>query len=678
MLPINNKCIFRNKVLASIFITFCCFFFLSICKVWATEYTIKPITDNNYYNDAPSISNGQIAWHGYDGNDDEIFYYDGSQITQLTNNIYLDCYPIISNGQIVWFGNKGNDLNNEIFYYDGSQITQFTNNNYHDSCPNISNGQIVWQGYDGNDDEIFFYDGSQIKQLTNNDYYDSNPSISNGQIAWYGYDGNDYEIFFYDGSQITQLTNNDYNDIGTPSISNGQIAWIGYDGNDYEIFFYDGSQITQLTNNDYDDYNPIISSGQIVWEGGTESNYNDYEIFFYDGSQIKQITNNNYYDGSPSISNGQIAWMGYDGNNYQIFLATSDPILKSVEIYYRHDLGNNGLPIAGYPTSATPVTVKAIVWADDGKDTKPYTQQDEDEIVNDGKWYNTGSEGSQAGKYSPDLTVPVLSVSDVPKIYKWPDSWQQPDFEWASLFNYASSPTSAVPGEGMNRNYVYNKYVNLLWGSWGADNITLPEGNWKFNVKAYLNKGTPEEQFVVSSDTECATRVSVLDSNAPVDSNLKNYLKWITAYYDVPYEWGGYWFGGKEGKDVGGHDINEGYGVDCSGLVSIGAKWAGYNWYPWRANATMFAYGPDAKPNTSDDNYYSIRISPSDLKPGDILNKAGKHVVTIYGIRSRDNMGNPKIVTIISAEPNPYNKVLMQDKDIAVYSTFQARRLVTH
>lgn len=365
--------------------------------------------------------------------------------------------------------------------------------------------------------------------------------------------------------------------------------------------------------------------------------------------------------------------------------------LNRVGIYYRHQLGNS-LPIAGYPTTATPITVRAIVWADDGTSEKPYTLQDQDEEINDGKWYNAGSEGSQAYSYPPNINVPVLEVSDAPKIYKWHSNWPQLDFEWKELVYRASNALGIVncvihtpPCRGRNRNYWHDEYSSMYLDSWGGDNIRLLLGDWRFKVKVLMNKGTPEEQFVVSNDTECATRVSVLSSNAPVDPNGKEYLKWLTAYYDIPYEWGGYWFGGKEGNNFGGHNTYEGYGVDCSGLVSIGAKLAGYNWSPdWRANTSMLAYGPDGEkydPNNPDskpnDDYYSIKINAADLKPGDILNKAGGHVVTVYGIISWYE-GLPRIISIISAESNPFNRVLMQNVDILKYSTFQPRRLMKH
>jgi len=80
-------------------------------------------------------------------------------------------------------------------------------------------------------------------------------------------------------------------------------------------------------------------------------------------------------------------------------------------------------------------------------------------------------------------------------------------------------------------------------------------------------------------------------------------------------------YGGRADNKSGGASTYDGYGTDCSGLVSAGACWAGYNWSPWRATTTSL--------NTS---YYSTQINDANqnLEPGDILNNPGVHVVTVY------------------------------------------------
>ncbi len=119
-------------------------------------------------------------------------------ITQLSDNENIDDdYPQIHNGMVTWMGFDGNDW--EIFLYDGGLPIQLTNNNHDDANPQIHNGMVTWEGYDGNDREIFLYDGGQTIQLTDNDYYDINPQIHNGMVTWQGSEGYKWESVLYDG-----------------------------------------------------------------------------------------------------------------------------------------------------------------------------------------------------------------------------------------------------------------------------------------------------------------------------------------------------------------------------------------------------------------------------------------------------------------------------------------------
>ncbi len=594
------------------------------------------------------IDNDQIVWENFDGNDTEIYLNRGINITNLSDNDYDDNEPQIDKGKVVWWGGPYYDEN--IYFYDGTQTTKLSSGGNPQRHPQISDGQIVWEGYGY---EIYFYNGVQTIKLTNNgNNYD--PQISNGQIVWERWNGINYVLYFNDGSQTIQLANDPYD--MEPKIDNGQVVWRTWDGNDFEIYLYKGSQIYQLTDNEYNDMDAQINNGQVVWNG---YDGNDYEIYLYDGKLVIPLTDNNESDRYPQIDKACVVWEGWDGTNDEIFMAIPGaPTLKSVGVYYRHELTNNSIPVIGYPTTKTTVNVKAIVWADDGNGEKPYTLLNQDEEINDGKWYATGSEGSQAGSGMPNLSVPVLSVSDVPKIYKWSDTWQQPNFEWKILFNRADTKNTT----GHNKNYKFKEYINPFWSNgWGYNNKLL-RGTWKFKVKAILDKGTPEEQFVVSADTECATRISVLDSTAPNDPYGGNgdYIRWLTTYLEVPYEWGGHWFGGEEGQNVGGAETYDGFGTDCAGLVSNGARWEGFNWNTWRAYTFTLKYGPDWKIGTSDDNYYSQNINKSKIKVGHILNRVTQthnkikyrgHVATIWAVRD-GGIKKGKIVDVIEATGN--------------------------
>ena len=77
-------------------------------------WTVTQLTDNSYDDSVPQIYALNVVWQGYDGNDYEIFNYDGTDTTQLTDNSYDDVDPDISGACVTWQGRKdGSDY--EIF-----------------------------------------------------------------------------------------------------------------------------------------------------------------------------------------------------------------------------------------------------------------------------------------------------------------------------------------------------------------------------------------------------------------------------------------------------------------------------------------------------------------------------------------------------------------------------------
>jgi hypothetical protein len=130
------------------------------------------ISYSNYYEDDPQISSkGEIVW-GRSGSVYEpenpyvpmVIYYDNTGVIQLAE--WARNPQINSKGQVVWSGHDGNDY--EIFIYDGAAITQITDNNFDDHYPQINdNGEVTWQGGDGIDTEIFLAIPTGIDEILN-------------------------------------------------------------------------------------------------------------------------------------------------------------------------------------------------------------------------------------------------------------------------------------------------------------------------------------------------------------------------------------------------------------------------------------------------------------------------------------------------------------------------------
>lgn len=131
-----------------------------------------------------------------------VFAVEGWTIAQITEQVRAEC--VVDTSQIVqmsgkyvvWQQNDGNDW--EIFYYDGNSVTQVTDNNDDDrlmwnletSNPgqNISGKNIVWfrQSYYPGREDIYFYDGNCVTQLTNNaaGQFSRDPKISGTYVTW--------------------------------------------------------------------------------------------------------------------------------------------------------------------------------------------------------------------------------------------------------------------------------------------------------------------------------------------------------------------------------------------------------------------------------------------------------------------------------------------------------------
>ncbi|MFH1096414.1 MAG: fibronectin type III domain-containing protein, partial [Candidatus Desantisbacteria bacterium] len=306
--------------------------------------------------------------------------------------------------------------------------------------------------------------------------------------------------------------------------------------------------------------------------------------------------------------------------------------LDKVRIYYHNDTDRTRT----YPFDNDTVTIKTFVFANDGNGTKTYC----DTLVNnDGYWYGVGNNGALTLEFDNIQSLPINTL-----IYQWPTGQQQPSFNWQEIYYYTTVPASNTD---FNRNYWTTTATSTVVSNWGT------QSSFEIGTRRYVGIVTLGTQSVKSLSGESATRISIRRNNTPVGQNDRStqYLRWLTAFLQssasndtegIPYEWGGYWFGGKTGNAVGGDGAYEGYGIDCSGLVSCGARFAGYGWNPWRKTTSGL-------PDVSDE------ITSAQIQPGDILNNPGDHVVTVYAVDRSD----PKIikVQIIEAAGGGISKV---------------------
>lgn len=148
--------------------------------VWNTVSAGDPdIADVSYYDGSQTIvlSDGTGNYIYYDISDDtvawtgkgNVYYWDGSfsgsspNITVFANILKeYSAIPKLYGNKLVFEGFDGND--NEIFLYDGIEIVQITDNTYDDYQPNIFEDTIVWSGAVQSRYQIFMATSSSIPE----------------------------------------------------------------------------------------------------------------------------------------------------------------------------------------------------------------------------------------------------------------------------------------------------------------------------------------------------------------------------------------------------------------------------------------------------------------------------------------------------------------------------------
>ena len=451
------------------------------------------LSDNNYGDETLQISGNNVVWQGYDGNDTEIFLYNGKNTIQLSNNNYGDFHPQISGNNVVWWRSDNNYNQSEIFLYNGKTTIQLTDNNYRNYGPKISGNNVVWQGYDGNDYEIYLYDGITTIQLTDNSYDDIKPQISGNNIVWRSDNGDgsfkntdkEEEIYLYDGTTTIQLTDNSYNqlDYSSPQISGKNIVWYTYSCSGFHtpwcfsgaMYLYDGTTTIQISDSGDD---PQISGNNVVW---SNDDGNDSEIFLYDGNNTIQLTNNSYDDFDPQISGDNVVfWSGeFEDDDFEIFLATlpsdlseSTPVILSPSIFI------NDVPLVEGDEGNTDVTFTiSIAQASNQTITVDYSTIDGTAIAGEDYIATNGSLEFVPGETEKTITVEVIGDTEV---------------EETEIFTVnLSNATNAVTIDGQGNAVLENDDLSLI-EFYGFRNIT-------FETDTHIFVGEEEKDAILAN-----------------------------------------------------------------------------------------------------------------------------------------------------------------------------------
>jgi hypothetical protein len=240
------------------------------------------------------VYNGTIAWIGKKGYGGAIsvFYWDGTYDANAERNIQeiapITLIPNTGNnqfglslydGKIAWNSSDGNDY--EIYLWDGTynngqpNISQITNNSDFDQAPSMADGMIAWRGGEFVSQSVRYWDGSSVQELNGSPVmWDSVTSVStsNGAIAWRGYP--DQSIYYWDGTfsggspNIVAAATKGFplDRLSDPSLHNGKISYIKHDssrseGTDEAVFYWNGADTLQISEW-YDLYTQYVASSR--------------------------------------------------------------------------------------------------------------------------------------------------------------------------------------------------------------------------------------------------------------------------------------------------------------------------------------------------------------------------------------------------------------------------------
>ncbi|BBO85881.1 hypothetical protein DSCO28_64470 [Desulfosarcina ovata subsp. sediminis] len=219
----------------------------------------------------PTLSNGQIAYAKWDGNDYEIFLWDGQEITQITNNETDDYEPQIDNGQISWTGSNSISEPIDVFFWDGSATNNISNMPETNEDSHLQDGRIVYYGFDQAESymaDIFIWDGVESKCLVPILGYDYEPEIGGSLIAWTGWPyGKPHDIsvcWIWDEYKLFDLTNSTLSGVD-PRTDGFSIAFRAYDGDDWEIYIAKYIEGSFTSSENTGETHGLVKEGELVF-----------------------------------------------------------------------------------------------------------------------------------------------------------------------------------------------------------------------------------------------------------------------------------------------------------------------------------------------------------------------------------------------------------------------------
>ncbi|MCK4265404.1 PD40 domain-containing protein [Candidatus Babeliales bacterium] len=342
--------------------------------------SISLLTSNDYGSQARSAvwspDGKKLAVAGIsptNGNEIQIYEFDGSSLTLLTNaqvdtggNFYSINWSPDGKHIVIGGNNPSNGNQVQIYQFDGASLTLLTDSqvSYGTTAYSVDwspNGRYLAVGGEtptnGNEVQVYEFNGTSTTSL-------GNAQVDYGTILWSlnwspdgkylaiggstPTNGNEVQVYEFDGDTLTLLTNAQINYGADGNSIVYSVNWspdgkylaivgdLPSSGNEIQVYKFDGDSLTSKAQADYGISGALSVhwsyNGNYIAVGGSEpTNDNEIQVYKFDSSSLTLITNAQADYGAMIVFVNQVNWSPDD--KYLAVAGTTPDNGNEIHIY---------------------------------------------------------------------------------------------------------------------------------------------------------------------------------------------------------------------------------------------------------------------------------------------------------------------------------------------------------
>lgn len=159
-------------------------------EIWLHDFEsgeTRQLTNNTFDDVEPDVWGGQVAWVAHPLTTGEIFLWCDGEIKKISEGSTENEAPCIWEGRAVWQGVGDDGNQTEIYYYDGRRTIKLTSNIWDDREPVLRDNLVAWISHvDLGDSEVMALDlrDNIPVQLTNDGEEDGGVCVGGGRVLW--------------------------------------------------------------------------------------------------------------------------------------------------------------------------------------------------------------------------------------------------------------------------------------------------------------------------------------------------------------------------------------------------------------------------------------------------------------------------------------------------------------